>query len=231
MATKSIRVLAWSERTEPTSVYPNGINGALADHLNSSRGIVARTAQLDDLNQGVSEEALGETDVLIWFGHVRHEEVNDSTVSRIVAAVKERGMGYLALHSSHWAKPNMALMGTACGWRDYVFDGKPGRIFVALPGHPIARGVKSFVIPEEEWYGEPYEAPIAEAVVLAGVYNDGAELVRDGLVWTVGKGRVFYFRPGHETYPIYFMAEVQRIMVNGVRWLAQRTSRHRTARR
>jgi len=111
-------------------------------------------------------------------------------------------------------------MGTSCAWRTYVEDGKSARIRVCDPDHPIAKGVSDFTIPKEEWYGEPYEVPEPEAVILEGIYNDGKEVARDALVWTVGKGRVFYFRPGHETYPIYFMDEVRRILENGVRWLS-----------
>jgi len=206
--------------SEPANVYPNGINGALAEHLNTCQGITAKTAQIGDPDQGVPEDALAETDVLLWFGHVKHGDVTDETVARVVKHVKERGMGYLALHSSHFAKPLKALLGTACSFRAYVHDGKPGRILVAAPDHPIAKGVADFVIPNEEWYGEPFEVPTPEAIVIAGVYNDDTELTRDGLVWTVEKGRVFYFRPGHETYPIFVMPQVQKIVENGVRWLA-----------
>jgi trehalose utilization protein len=221
MAQGTIRVLSWSEMTEPTSVYPQGINGALAQHLNTCGGIVAHTAQIGDPDQGVSAMALAETDVLLWFGHKRHGEVTDDTVARVVEAVKGRGMGYLALHSSHFAKPLKALLGTTCAWRTYVADGKPGRILIAAPDHPIAQGVDDFVIPNEEWYGEPYDVPTPEAIIVAGVYNDGTELARDGLVWTVGKGRVMYFRPGHETYPIFYMPPVRKLMENAVRWLGR----------
>ena len=219
---EKIRVLAWSELSEPKSVYPNGINGTLAEYLNTLGDIVAETANIDEPDQGLSEGKLSETDVLIWFGHVRHDDVTDETVERVVKHVKERGMGYLALHSSHFARPLKALLGTSCAWRAYVEDGKPGYIKVVNPDHPIAEGVSDFVIPREEWYGEPYDVPIPEAVIIAGLYCDGKELARDGLVWTVGNGRVFYFRPGHETFPIYYMDEVRRIIANGVRWLAKR---------
>ena len=220
MPKDAVRVLAWSEMSEPANVYPKGINGALADHLNTCNGITAKTAQLGDPEQGVSEAALAETDVVMWFGHVKHGDVTDETVARVVKAVKDRGVGYLALHSSHFAKPLKALLGTACSFRAYVHDGKPARILVAAPDHPIAKGVEDFVIPNEEWYGEPFEVPTPEAIVIAGVYNDDTELTRDGLLWTVGKGRVFYFRPGHETYPIYNMPPVRRIIENAVRFLA-----------
>ncbi len=220
-AGKPIRVLAWSEMSEPKEVYPKGLHDAIAAHLNTERGITAKTAALQDPGQGVPEDALADTDVLIWYGHVRHGAVTDETVARVVRHVKERGMGYLALHSSHFAKPLKALTGTECSWRTYVNDGKPGHIKVVMPDHPIARGVKDFTIPKTEWYGEPFAFPQPEAVVLAGLYNDGKELARDGICLTVGAGRVFYLRFGHEGYPIYYMPQVRRILANSVRWLAR----------
>lgn len=222
MTSGPIRVLAWSEVSEPPSVYPKGIHGALADHLNTCPDISARTAQMGDPDQGLAEAALREADVLIWFGHVRHDRVTDQTVARVVKHVKERGMGYLPLHSSHFARPLKALLGTTCALRAWAEDGKPAHILVTAPDHPIARGVQPFTIAAEEWYGEPYDFPSPEAIIFAGVYQDGTELARDGLVWTVGKGRVFYFRPGHETYPIYYMPQVRKIIENGVRWLARK---------
>ena len=218
-----IRVIAWSEFTEPESVYPTGIHGCLAEHLNSSEGITAKTASLDDPDQGVSEAVLNETDVLTWFGHVRHKDVTDATVNRILKHVKERGMGFLSMHSSHFALPYKALMDTECSFRAYIASGKPGYIKVAAPSHPIAQGVSDFTIPNTEWFGEPYAVPKPEAVVLVGIYDDDTEATRDGLVWPVGEGRVFYLRPGHETFPIYHMPEMKRIIENGVRWLAKRT--------
>ena len=219
---EKIRVLAWSELTEPKYAYPKGINGAVTEYLNVFDDVTAKTACLDDPDQGVSENALKDTDVLIWFGHVRHGNVKSESVDRIARHIKERGMGFLGLHSTHFALPYKALMGTSCAWRAYVEDGKSGYIKVVSPSHPIAAGITDFVIPREEWYGEPYDVPNPEAVIFEGHYVDGKEIARDGLVWTVGKGRVFYFRPGHETFPIYYMAEVRTIMLNAVRWLAKK---------
>lgn len=217
-----IMVLAWSELTEPKEVYPNGINGALAEYLSLFGDMEVETGNINEPEQGLSEERLSRTDVLIWFGHVRHNDVTDEAVERVVRHVKERGMGYLALHSSHFAKPLKALLGTSCAWRTYVEDGKPGFIKVVNINHPIAKGIEDFVIPREEWYGEPFDVPTPEAVILAGLYCDGRELARDAMVWTIGNGRVFYFRPGHETYPIFYMEEVRKVIANAVRWLAKR---------
>ena len=193
-----IRVLAWSELSEPKDVYPNGISGALAAHLRGLPDIEVRTASLNDTEQGVSDAALAQTDVLIWFGHVKHGQV------------------------AHYSKPLKQLTGTSGSWRTYVENGKPARLIVVDPSHPIVQGIEDFTIPKEEWYGEPYDVPTPEAVVLVGLYDEGREVARDGIAWTIGSGRVFYFRPGHETYPIYFMPPVRRIIENGVRWCARR---------
>ena len=223
MSDEKIRVLAWSELSEPAHVYPSGINGALASYLNTCEGITARTASLDDPQQGLADNALADTDVLIWFGHVRHEQVSDENVRKIVSRVREQRMGFLPLHSSHFSKALRTLTGTSGAWRCYIEDGKPAWIRVVKPEHPIASDVPNFVIPHEEWYGEPYDVPEPEDVIFLGTYDDFREVARDGITWTIGGGRVFYFRPGHETYPIYYMQEVRKIIENAVRWLARRT--------
>jgi trehalose utilization protein len=224
---QNIRVLAWSERTEPADVYPDGINGTLAAALKNDKKISVRTAQLSDPDSGVSDAVLDETDVLIWFGHRKHAEVSAEVIARIVQHVKEKGMGYLPVHSSHFALPFKAVLDEiqktkdVGAWRDYINDGKPMQVLVAMPAHPIAHGVKNFSIPKTERYDEPFQVPGPEAAVFDGVYEDGRH-ARQGLAWTVGKGRVFYWRPGHETYPIFFMPEVQHILRNAVYWLARR---------
>ena len=132
-------------------------------------------------------------------------------------------MGFISIHSSHFAKPYKALMGTACSWREYKADGTSARVIVKLSDHPIARGVKDFDLPKIERYGEPFAVPEPEAVVLDGVYtkpNGEKEPGRMGLCWTVGKGRVFYFTPGHETYDDFFRPEVRQILRNAVEWAA-----------
>lgn len=222
---KPIRVLVWSERSEPVSVYPNGINGALAEMLAKDKTLSVKTANITDPDLGVSEAALDETDVLIWFGHRKHAEITPEAIARIVRHVREKGMGYLPLHSSHFALPFKALLNSiqetkdVGAWRDYINDGKPTEIAVLEPNHPIAKGVKNFTVPKTERYDEPFQVPGPEAVVFNGTYADGLH-ARQGLCWTAGKGRIFYWRTGHEEYPIFFQPEIQRIIVNAVHWLA-----------
>jgi len=223
-APKPIRVLVWSERTEPVAVYPNGINGAVAEFLAKDKGLSVKTANITDPDLGVSDAVLDQTDVLIWFGHQKHAEVPEAVIQRIVAHIRDKGMGYLPLHSSHYALPFKAALNAILetkdvgSWRDYINDGKPLEIIVADSTHPIAKGVKNFTIPKTERYVEPFQVPGAETVVFNGTYADGQH-ARQGLCWTLGQGRIFYWRPGHEEYPIFFQPEVQKIITNAVHWL------------
>jgi len=224
-AGRTIRVLVWSERTEPAVIYPDGINGAIAGFLQKDSALQVKKANFTDPDLGLSDAVLDDTDVLIWFGHLKHAEVPEAVIKRIVTHVKEKGMGYLPLHSSHFALPFKALLNEIApikdvgAWRTYINDGKPTQISVADPAHPIAKGVTGFTIPKTERYDEPFQVPGPEAVVFSGTYADGQH-ARQGLCWTIGKGRVFYFRPGHEEYPIFFQPEVQKIVTNAVHWLA-----------
>ena len=103
-------------------------------------------------------------------------------------------------------------------------DGAPGHLTTLLPQHPIAAGLPAqWDIPQTEMYGEPFHVPTPDEVVFEEKWDKG-EHFRSGCVWQVGKGRVFYFRPGHETYPIYKQAEPLRVVENAVRWLAIKTS-------
>ncbi len=213
----AIRVLLWSEQTEPREVYPQGISGALFEHFKTVRGIEAKTATITDPDTGVSDAALDETDVVIWFGHRKHREVPDEAVARIVQHVREKGMGFVALHSSHFSKPLKGLLNTTGAWSSYVNFGQPEQMWVVLPNHPIARGLKDFTIPRTEIYTEPFEVPEPEAVVLEGTWTSGHRS-RECLVWNVGKGRLVYIRAGHEEYPIYHMPEMRRLVTNATLW-------------
>ena len=214
------RVLVWSEGTAPASVYPDDIRGAIAQSLSKLRGYDIQTATLSDPDNGVSEATLAQTDVLVWWGHQKHGDVPDEAVERIVKRIKNGGMGFVALHSSHFAKPLQAVLGMSGAWKEYVNDGKPETLHVTLPQHPIARGVRDFTFPKEERYEEPFVVPAPDAAPFDALYESTGTRARQGLCWTRGKGRVFYFRPGHEEYPIYFMPEVRRILRNAILWAA-----------
>ncbi len=227
-AASTRRVVVWSEGTAPADkVYPQDINTAIADGLKELLpGWTVETANLQSPEQGCSEASLKNCDVLIWWGHKQHGDVKDEYVERVIRRVREDGMGMISLHSSHYAKVNKRLMGTACSWGAYENDGCTFKVHVAAPDHPIAKGVKDFTLPAIERYSEPYAVPTPEAVPLDGayIYPDGhEEKARMGLCWTVGKGRMFYLAAGHETYRDFYMAEVRRIMANAVLWTARVT--------
>jgi trehalose utilization protein len=216
-------VVVWSEGTAPKKVYPKDINGAIAEGLASLEGWEAVTANLSDPEQGLPDDLLNRCDVLIWWGHVKHGEVKDQLVEKIVKRVKEDGMGFIALHSAHWAKPNKKLMGTPCGWKAYVGDSTTLQVTVKDPTHPIAEGIKEFTVTHNERYSDPYQVPEPKSVVFEGVAslkNGGTDKSVQGLTWETGKGRFFYFQPGHETNPIFFDENVRKIMANAVKWAA-----------
>lgn len=230
MAAGTRRVVCWSEGTanvDPGSkgIYPDDINTAIADGLKplEARGWEVGKAGLNDPDQGLSVERLEKTDVLIWWGHKRHGDVKDELVARIVERVNEGKMGFIGTHSAHFSKALKRLLKAECSWREYVADGTSAEILVQLPDHPICKGVTNFKIKKIERYGEPYKVPTPDAVPLDGIYTrpDGrTEHGRMGMCWNVGKGRVFYFTPGHETYNDYHLPEVRRIFVNAVEWAA-----------
>jgi len=219
-------VVVWSEGTAPKKIYPEDINGAIADGLKSLKGWKVVKASITDPDQGLPDDLLNEADVLIWWGHKRHDAVKDELVAKIVKRVKEDGMGFISLHSAHFAKPNKALMATACSWGAYVSDSTTLSVTVEDANHPIAKDVKDFVIEHSERYSEPYAVPEPEAVPFKGVHTlkDGSpDPSRIGLCWQVGKGKFFYFQAGHETNPVYFDKNVQQIMRNAVEWAAPDT--------
>jgi len=217
---EKVKTLVWSERSEPADVYPEGINGAIAEYLRQFSVFDVRTAQITDEELGLSEEALKWADVLIWWGHVRHNDIDDATLDRVVKRITEEGMGFVPIHSSHYSRPFKTLMGTRCGFGSSAPWGAE-KISVELPDHPIAEGVEEFTIEEEEGYGEPFQIPEPSEVVLKSTYKDGTTF-RSGITFEVGKGRVFYFRPGHETFPIMKLEMVRRILRNAALWAARR---------
>jgi len=219
----TIRVTVWNEyrhekRDEKVAaIYPAGIHGTIAAFLRE-QGIDARTATLDEPEHGLTEAVLEQTDVLIWWGHLAHDEVTDAVVDRVQQHVLD-GMGLIVLHSGHHAKIFRRLMGTSADllWRE---ADERERLWVVAPGHPIAEGLgEYFVIPKTEMYGEPFDIPQPDELVFISWFQ-GGEVFRSGCCFHRGRGRVFYFRPGHETLPIYHQAEVQRVLTNAVKWAA-----------
>ena len=219
----SVSVTVWNEyrheRTddEVAAVYPDGIHAVIADAL-EGYGHDVRTATLDDPEHGLTEEVLDETEVLTWWAHTAHDEVDDEVVARVKERVLD-GMGLICLHSAHYAKIFKSLMGTTCSlkWRE---ADERERLWVVEPGHPIADGVGERIdLPEAEMYGERFDVPAPDTLVFNSWF-EGGNVFRSGCCYHRGKGKVFYFRPGHETIPIYENEEIQRVLHNAVEWAA-----------
>ncbi len=217
-----IRTTVWGENVHEhknrtvAGLYPDGMHGAIAAALNRDPAIVATTVTLQDPDHGLTAEKLAATDVLIWWGHAAHGDVADAAVDRVCDAVWG-GMGVIFLHSAHFSKPFKRLMGAPCNltWRE---AGERERLWVTSRNHPIAAGLPDhFELENEEMYGEPFGVPEPLETVFISWFA-GGEVFRSGLTYKRGAGSVFYFRPGHETYPTYHDANVQRVIANGVKW-------------
>lgn len=219
-----VRVTVWNEgrhekkSPEIAAVYPHGIHGAIAEHLSSQSDMIVRTATLDEPDHGLTDEVLANTDVLLWWGHMAHGDVSDAVVDRVQARVLG-GMGLIVLHSAHYSKIFKRLMGTHCSliWRE---AGEKERVWTVAPGHPIAEGLGPyFEVPHTEMYGEYFDIPQPDELVFISWYP-GGEVFRSGCAYYRGRGKVFYFSPGHETFPIYYQEEVRQVLANAVRWAA-----------
>ncbi|WP_174612983.1 ThuA domain-containing protein [Virgibacillus ihumii] len=216
-----MKVTVWNENRheqknpDVRKAYPDGIHGAITRVLEQN-GYEASAATLDEPEHGLTDEVLNNTDVLFWWGHIAHDEVEDEVVEKIKQRVLD-GMGLIVLHSGHLSKIFRALMGTSCDlkWRE---ADERERIWVCNPGHPIAEGVGEHIeLSKEEMYGEHFDIPAPDELVFISWF-EGGEVFRSGCTFRRGKGKIFYFRPGHETYPTYHNPEIQRVLLNAVKW-------------
>ncbi len=197
-------------------IYPDGIHSVIAAGLREYGFDDVGTATLDQPEHGLTDAVLASTDVMLWWGHMAHSEVSDAIVDKVQQRVLD-GMGLIVLHSAHFSKIFKRLMGTTCNlkWREM---GEKERVWVVNPGHPIADGLNDyFEIPHAEMYGEPFGIPEPDSLVFTSWF-EGGEVFRSGCCWYRGRGKVFYFRPGHETYPIYYQPEIRRVIANAVKW-------------
>ncbi|MDG0793069.1 ThuA domain-containing protein [Cohnella ginsengisoli] len=222
-----IRVTVWNEhRHEKThekvrEVYPEGIHAAIGQGLGTDEFEVRYATLDDDEEHGLSEQVLSETDVLFWWGHMAHGDVRDEIVDRVHARVL-RGMGLIVLHSGHFSKIFKKLMGTSCDLKWREADEKE-RIWVVAPNHPIAEGIGEYIdIEAEEMYGEHFDIPAPDELVMVSWF-EGGEVFRSGCTFHRGQGKIFYFRPGHETYPTYYNEQVRRVLSNAAKWAAPST--------
>ena len=224
-----LRVTVWNEnihdkKDSVRAVYPDGIHGAVAAAVKELDDVKVDIATLDQPECGLPDDVLGNTDVLIWWGHVAHHEVPDELAWKVREHVN-KGMGFIALHSAHLSKPFKLLMGTSCSlrWRDKEYE----RVWCVNPGHPIAEGIPPFFeLEREEMYGEFFDIPHPESLVFLGWFR-GGEVFRSGCCWTRGLGKGFYFQPGHETDNSLNNPHVRKIIRNAVRWAAPANRREK----
>ena len=221
---KTLNVVVWNEfRHEKTkdsvkAIYPDGLHAVIKSFLDENEDMKVSLAALDDPDQGLPDEVLENTDVLIWWGHMAHGEVSDELVKKIQSRVYLGKMGFVALHSAHHSKPFRAIVGT----NGNLSWGRNQKeiIWNLMPSHEIAAGIPDhFLLESEELYSEPFYIPQPDALVFGAWYEDG-HIMRAGACFHRGAGKVFYFQPGHETCRSFFNPYVRRIISNAVRWAA-----------
>lgn len=223
-----MRITIWNENLHETrgdaivnGNYPDGIHGAIAaglgGHFDASDDVI-RTATIQEPEHGLTDAVLDDTDVLLWWGHIGHDQVSDEIVDRVHRRVLA-GMGIIVLHSGHYSKIFKKLTGSTASllWRN---DGERELVWTIAPTHPIAASIPSpLIIDRQEMYGEPFDIPVPDELVFVSSF-DGGEVFRSGVTYTRGNGRVFYFSPGDQEYPVYHQAEIIQVLANGVRWAA-----------
>ena len=276
-----INVLVWDERQpRQAEAYDNFLGNELVAQLKATGDEFRfRSASLDDPEQGLSAGNLEWADVIIWWGHVRQNQVDADKARLIVEYIRRGDLNLIALHSAHWARPFVEAMNWRslkqgrehfekhskgatltidtvappreftvpihgsvrtpayfgykksrnefhgvihlpwCCFPDYRPDAKPSTITVKLPKHPIAAGLPAtFQVKQTEMYNEPFHVPHPDKVIFEETWELG-ERFRSGMIWNIGKGKVFYFRPGHETYPVFKQPEVIKVIKNACVWL------------
>ena len=221
-----LNVVVWGENRHEQieehvrEIYPDGMHEAIRAGIEEHLGDAAtvRTTTLDEPDHGLTDDVLAGTDVLVWWGHAAHGEVADEVVERVHRRVLE-GMGLVVLHSGHWSKLFVKLMGTTCTlrWRS---EHDRELVWTVNPTHPIARGVPSpIVIPEQEMYGEQFDIPVPDELVFISSFS-GGEVFRSGCTFRRGRGKIFYFSPGDQDFPVYHHPDIRRVIANGVAWAA-----------
>jgi len=217
-----LNVTIWNEfeaeqkNEEVKKVYPQGIHSVISEFLKGKINANTTIATLQEPEHGLTEEVLANTDVLIWWAHLSHDKVSDEVAERVQHHVLQ-GMGLIVLHSGHHSKPFKKLIGTTGNlrWRE---DDCHMRIWTIEPSHPIAKNVPMYIdIPRDEMYGERFDIPAPDSLVFISWFP-GGEVMRSGCCFTRGAGKIFYFQPGHETYPVYKQPEIQTIICNAVNW-------------
>jgi len=226
LMTDKIKTTIWNEFVHEKEnegvkkIYPDGMHAVIAKGLEAAPDIETRAATLREPEHGLTQEVVDSTDVMVWWGHIAHNQVSDEVADRVRRRVLE-GMGLVVLHSGHGSKVFEALMGTSCTlkWREIA---EKERLWNLEPGHPVTEGIGDYIeLPNTEMYGERFGIPTPDKLIFVSWF-EGGEVFRSGCCWERGHGRIFYFRPGHETYPIFYNPEVIKVITNAVRWAKPR---------
>ncbi len=219
-----VRVTVWNENLHETmfeeirAIYPEGIHGCIAAFLKDA-GFQVKTATLVEEQHGLTDEVLNNTDVLVWWGHMAHHKVEDAIVEKVHQKVLE-GMGMVILHSGHASKIMRKLCGTSSELLRWREAGEKEILWVVDPAHPIAEGLNDRIeLEHEEMYGETFIIPKPDDIIFISWF-EGGEVFRSGVTYTRGRGKIFYFRPGHESFPTYFNKDIQKVIINGINWAA-----------
>ncbi len=221
---KKINVTVWNEfRHEKENeavkkIYPEGMHKVIGKSLSEDSALNISYATQDEPEHGLTDEVLENTDVLIWWAHAHHGDVDDKVVAKVHQRVLS-GMGFIGLHSAHFSKIFRRLLGTNCSlkWREI---GERERLWNLEPSHPITQGIGEYIeLPNAEMYGERFDIPTPDKLIFVSWF-EGGEVFRSGCTWQRGNGNIFYFRPGHETYPIFYNKDVMRVICNAVKWAA-----------
>lgn len=217
-----MKITVWNEfvheKTDERvrAIYPDGMHACIAKFLTEA-GYDVKTATLEMPEHGLTDEVLAETDVLFWWGHMRHEKVDDTVVQKVYDRVMQ-GMGLVVLHSGHASKIFRKLMGTNSDCLKWRESNDTEIMWVTSPNHPIVEGLGDhIVIPHEETYGEHFIIPEPDELVFISWFT-GGEVFRSGCCFKRGNGRIFYFKPGHESFPIYHHPDVQKVLINAAKW-------------
>ena len=218
-----LRVTIWNEyRHEKTDaaakeIYPNGLHAVIGEYLTAQGDMEVTLAALDDPEQGLPEEVLNNTDVLVWWGHMAHAEVDDALVERIRKRVYLGQMGLVTLHSGHHSKVFRSIIGTT----GHLSWGREQKeiVWCVNPTHPIAAGIPDhFLIESEELYAEPFFVGEPDETVFTSWFEDGFVL-RSGMVFKRAAGKIFYFQPGHELCRSFYNENVLKVIHNGIHYV------------
>ncbi|MBO5220145.1 MAG: ThuA domain-containing protein [Clostridia bacterium] len=219
-----IKVTIWNEgrhekrNPKVQEIYPDGIHNCVKRFLEVNDDMEVRAVTLDDPDNGLPDELLNDTDVLMWWGHMAHNDVPDALAAKVRDRVWNEGMGFIAMHSAHMSKPFRNIVGTSgqLSWGDDQRE----LMWNILPQHPIAAGIPEyFEIEQEEMYGEPFRVPQPDELIFVGWY-EGGNIFRSGMTYYRGIGKLFYFQPGHELCRSFHNPYVQKVLTNAVRWAA-----------